>query len=190
MANRVTVVKDNVSQVFKSLEELLGNQVLIGVPEANADRKDDEGGPANNAVIGYTMEFGSPEHNIPARPHLVPGVQKAEKPAVEQLKKAAAAALDGDPKKADQFLTAAGIIGANEVRGMINSNIPPPLSPETVRRRKYARGTKSRRESEEVYLDLINKGVTPEAAQSETGIVSLVNTAQYRNAITSVVRKK
>ena len=188
MANRVSITKDNVSKVFKSLAALTGKQVLIGIPDDHGDRKD--GDAANNALIGYTMENGSAAQNIPARPHLVPGVQKAEKAAVAQLRKAADAALVGDTRKADQFLEAAGIIGANEVRGMINSNIPPELSPETIRRRKYARGTRSRRESEDVYLDLVSKGVDPAAAQGETGIVSLVNTGAYRNSITSVVRKK
>jgi hypothetical protein len=186
---RVAITKDNVSKVVKGITELVGKRVLVGVPEDAAARKGDDD-HVNNATIGYAMEFGQPEHNVPARPHLIPGVQKAEKPAVAQLRKAADATLNGDSAKADQFLNAAGIIGANEVRGMINSNIPPALSPETIRRRKYTRGTKSRRESEDVYLDLVSKGVTPEAAQGETGIISLVNTAQYRNAITSVVRKK
>jgi hypothetical protein len=185
---RVSIIKDDVSKVVKSITELVGKQVLIGIPEEKTDRQSDE--HVNNATIGYVMEHGSPEHNIPARPHLIPGVQKAEKPAVAQLRKAADASLSGDSKKADQFLGAAGIIGANEVRGMINSNIPPPLSPATIRNRHHARGTKSMRESEDVYLDLVSKGVDPEAAQSETGIVSLVNTGQYRNSITSVVRKK
>ena len=188
MASRVSVVKDNVKQVFASINELVGKQVLVGIPDTGAERKDGEG--ANNAVIGYTMEFGSPAQNIPARAHLIPGVQKAEPQALRQMRAAASATMDGDSKKADQFLNVAGMLASNEVRGMINSNIAPALSPETIRRRKYARGTKSRRESEDVYLDLVDKGVTPEAAQGETGIISLVNTAQYRNAITSVVRKK
>jgi hypothetical protein len=54
--------------------------------------------------------------------------------------------------------------------------------------RKYARGTKSRRESEEAYLGLIAKGMDPGAAQADAGIVSLINTGQLRNSITSVVR--
>ena len=46
------------------------------------------------------------------------------------------------------------------------------------------------RESEQVYLDLVSKGVHPEFAQAETGIIALVNTGEYRNSITYVVRKK
>lgn len=185
---RVTVVKDTTKKVFTSLAELIGKQVLVGIPESKAERKDDAG--ANNALIGYVMEFGSPAQNIPARPHLIPGVEKAEKAALVQLRHAASSALDGESKKADQYLNAAGIVAANEVRGEINSNIPPPLSPKTIRARRRARGTKSMRESEQVYLELVAQGVDPGPAQSETGIVALVNTGQYRNAITYVVEKK
>jgi hypothetical protein len=188
MANRVSVVKDNVKQVFASINELVGKQVLVGIPDTGAERKDDEG--ANNAVIGYTMEFGSPSQNIPARAHLIPGVQKAEPQALRQMRAAASATMDGDSKKADQFLNAAGMIASNEVRGMINDNIPPALSPNTIRNRHRQRGTKSMRESEQVYLNLVSKGVTPEAAQGETGIIALLNTGEYRNSITYVVRKK
>jgi hypothetical protein len=188
MPPRVSITKDNVSKVFAGITELVGQQVLIGIPEDKNKREGDE--PANNAQIGAIHEGGSPLQNIPARPWLIPGVKKAEKPALGQLRKAADAALVGDTAEAARRLAAAGIIGANEARGMINSNIPPPLSPETVRRRHYARGTKSMRESEQVYLDLVSKGVNPGAAQEETGIVSLINTAQLRNSITSVVRKK
>ena len=192
MANRVSVVKDNVKQVFASINELVGKQVLVGIPADHAERKDDEG--ANNALIGYTMEFGSPAQNIPARAHLIPGVQKAEPQALRQMRAAASATMDGDSKKADQFLTGAGIIASNEVRGMVNSNIQPPLSPKTIanrwRQRNGVRGIKSRRESEQVYLGLVDKGVTPAAAQAETGIISLINTKEYRDSITFVVRKK
>jgi hypothetical protein len=184
----VTITQDNVSKVFKSMAELTGKQVLIGIPDTGQNNRDE--GPVNNATIGYTMEFGSPAQNIPARAHLIPGVQAAEKPALFQLRKAADAALVGDGALADRFMNYAGILAANEVKHQINSNIPPPLAPGTIRGRKYARGTASRRESEQVYLELINKGVDPRAAQDETGIIALVNTGQYRNAITYVVRKR
>lgn len=186
MAKGVTVVKDNVSKVFKSITDLVGKQVLVGIPESK-DRRDD--GPIGNAAIGYTMEFGSPANNVPARPFLIPGVEKVERSTLNQLKQAAEAALNGDAEVSDQKLNAAGIIASNSVRTEISSNIPPPLAPGTIRGRRHARGTKSRRESEDVYLNLISQGVDASAAQMETGIVSLVNTGQLRASITYVIVK-
>lgn len=184
---RVEVVLDNVSAAFDNIATLIGKQVLIGIPETNAGR---QGETINNATLGYIHEFGSPAANIPARPFLIPGVEKAREPALRQLRKAVKAALDGDHKKSDQALNGAGIIGANEVRGEINNGNFVPLKPSTVAGRARSRGAKTRRENEQVYLDLISKGVNPGAAQTETDIRPLINTGQLRNSITYVIVKK
>jgi hypothetical protein len=104
------------------------------------------------------------------------------------LKLAVKASLDGNPQKVDLNLNSAGIIGANEVRAKINSNIPPPLSPATIRNRMRQRGAKTMRESEKQYFELLKLGLTPEQAQGDAGIVSLINTGQLRNSITYVIR--
>lgn len=182
----VTIVKDDVAKVFKSIQNLVGRQVLVGIPDNGQNNRDE--GPVNNATIGYVMEFGSPLNNVPPRAFLIPGVEKAKNPALRQLRQAADAALNGDTAGMEQGLSRAGIIASNEVKLTINSNIPPPLKPSTIRNRHRARGTKMR-ESEQVYLDLVSKGVEPGAAQGEVGIVALVNTGSLRNAITFVVRK-
>jgi hypothetical protein len=187
MAKRVEIKLDNVGKVFKDIEKLVGQRVLIGIPEAKAPRGDEE---INNATIGYIQEFGSPKANIPARPFLIPGVRKAEKSALAQLRKAADATLAGDPQKADQYLNGAGIIAANEVRAMINSNIPPPLSPSTIAGRAAQRKTKSMRKSEKEYFRLLDTGMSPGAAQNTAGIVSLVNTGALRSSVTYVLKKK
>ncbi len=188
MAKRVTITMDNVSKVFASLQSLVGKQVLVGIPESKTDRQD--GGEVNNAQLAYIHEFGSPAANIPARAFLIPGVQKAEKPALYQLRKAAHAALDGDPGKSDQALNAAGVVASNSARNEISTGDFVPLSPSTIRNRRYGRQTASMRESEQVYLRLVSKGVDPGAAQAEVGIRPLINTGQLRNAITYVVRKQ
>lgn len=182
----VTVVKDNVAKVFKDIEALVGKQVLVGIPDSGQNQRDE--GPVNNATIAYVMEFGSPLHNVPARAFLIPGVEAVRTPALRQLRQAADAALKGDTAGMLAALDRAGTIASNEVKHRINSNIPPPLKPETIRNRYRGRDVKKRRESEDVYLDLVSKGVDPGAAQSEVSIVALVNTGQMRNAITYVVR--
>jgi hypothetical protein len=185
---RVEITKDNFFKVFEALTSLTGKSVLVGIPEDENKREDD--GAINNAALGYIHEFGSPEANIPARPFLIPGVKNAEPDTARELRKAAEEALNGDMKLADRALNRAGILAVNEVKRVIQSNIPPPLQPETVARRHKSRGTKSMRDSEKVYLDLVAKGTDPEAAQTEAGIVSLINTGQLRNSITYVIRGK
>ena len=193
---RVTITKDSVSAVVGALNWLTGKQVLIGIPEANTERNGDEPeGPITNAALGYIHEHGSPASNIPARPFLVPGVEKAEEAALVPLKAAAEATLATNRKKAERLLNQAGVIGMNSARTEINSNIPPPLSPKTIRSRKYARGTKSMRQAEKRYLELLSSGaqaagMSLSEIQDAAGIVSLVNTGQLRNSITYVVRSK
>lgn len=190
-AKRLEIVKDETLAVFQAIEELVGKEVLIGIPESKNSRQAVDGeAPINNAALGYLHEFGSPAQNIPARAFLIPGVQKAEKPALYQLRKAADATLDGQPKKADQYLNAAGVVGSNSARNEISTANFAPLSPATIRNRHRQRGTKSMRESEQVYLMLVSKGVDPGAAQTETDIRPLINTGQLRNSITYVVRKR
>jgi hypothetical protein len=184
---RLTVKQDNVKKVFQSIRDLVGQQVLIGIPDDNAGRKD--GDPANNALIGYVMEFGSPAQNIPARAFLIPGVEKAETPALYQLRQAAKAALDGDKQKMEQKLNAAGIVGANSARYEINNGDFAPLSPQTILNRNRARGTKSHRKNELQYLALYSSGMSAIDAESIAGIKPLINTAQLRNSITYVLRK-
>jgi hypothetical protein len=191
MASRVTITKDKVNSVVGAITKLVGKQVLVGIPESTATRQGDATNThPTNAMIGYVMETGSPARNVPARPWLVPGTHEAQREWMPHMRGAATAALDGNPQKSDGELTAAGIVTESAVKRKIGSNIPPPLKPSTIRSRKYARQTQSRRPNEERYLEQVRSGVDPATAQSAAGIVSLVNTGQLRNAVTSVVRTK
>lgn len=191
MADQVIITKDKVNSVIGSITQLVGKEVLVGIPESNANRQDDgSSGHPTNAMIGYVMETGSPARNVPARPWLVPGTRESQRDWMPHLRGAASAALDGQPQRSDQELASAGVVAESGVKRKINSNIPPPLSPATIRGRKYARQTQSRRANEQQYLDQVASGVDPGTAQTAAGIVALVNTGQLRNAVTSVVRKK
>ncbi|HDR8973766.1 hypothetical protein [Burkholderia vietnamiensis] len=153
---------DRLDEVLKSISGLVQKEVLVGVPDSTAGRKDD-GEPLSNAEIGYILEHGSPSNNIPERPHLVPGVQDARPKFEPQLQKGVEAALDGDLEKVNRSLNRAGLAAQNSVRAKINSNIPPKLADSTLAARR-------------------RRGVTREN--------TLVDTGQYRNAITYVIRKK
>jgi hypothetical protein len=185
---RLVVIKDDVPAVVAAINELVGKEVLIGIPDKTTDRQQEEGQAITNATLGYIHETGSPEANIPARPFLIPGVEQAEEPALERLKKAAQVSLRGDTKSADKYLNDAGIIASNSVKKVFWSNNWEPLKPSTVANRHRQRGTKMR-EAERHYLELIGEGMSPADAQATAGIQPLVDTAQLRNAITYIVRK-
>ncbi|KVN79374.1 hypothetical protein [Burkholderia ubonensis] len=153
---------DRLDEILKSISGLVQKEVLVGVPDSTAGRKD-QGEPLSNAEIGYILENGSPANNIPARRHLVPGVQDARPKFEPQLQKGVEAALDGDLEKVDRSLNRAGLVAQNSVRAKVNSNIQPKLADSTLAARR-------------------RRGVMREN--------TLVDTAQYRNSITYVVRKK
>lgn len=151
---------DRLDGVLASINELVKKQVLVGVPDSAPDRKE---GPLSNAQIGYILEHGSPANNLPPRPHLLPGVQDARPKVEPELQAGVTAALDGDAQMVDTRLNRAGIVAASSVKAKINSNVQPALSERTLADRR-------------------RRGVTREN--------TLVDTAQYRNSITHVVRKK
>ncbi|KVC71445.1 hypothetical protein WI73_11545 [Burkholderia ubonensis] len=153
---------DRLDEILKSISGLVQKEVLVGVPDSTAGRKD-QGEPLSNAEIGYILENGSPANNIPARPHLVPGVQDARLKFEPHLQKGVEAALDGDLEKVDRSLNRAGLVGQNSVRAKINSNIQPKLADSTLAARR-------------------RRGVTREN--------TLVFSGQYRNSVIYVVRKK
>lgn len=187
---RVSVTSDIVNRVTESIKKLTGFQVLVGIPEANGARDNDEdSGPVTNAALGYIHEFGAPASNIPARPWLIPGVRKSARDYIPQLRGAAAAALDGKPDIVERSLRMAGILAAQGAKHEMATGNFVPLKPETVRARQYSRGTQSKRKSEIQYLNLIRQGVSPSTAQLATGIRPLINTRQLFNSVTYVVTK-
>jgi len=155
----VKITKDNTKNLLANIEALASKRVYVGVPGEKANRS----GPINNAQIGYISENGSPVNNIPARPHLVPGVRDAL-PAIEKVLKVSAKAAMKLPDAAEARLERAGIIAALSVRKKIVSQEGfQELSPGTLkaRKRKGFKGTKA-----------------------------LIESGQYMNAITFVVRPK
>lgn len=157
----VKITKDQVSATLKAIHMLVQQDVMVGVPMSNDDRPD--GAPITNAEIGYIQEFGAPAANIPARAHLVPGVEGAEKKIGVQLKKGAKAACEGDRNGVMDALEAAGFVGEMAVKAKITNVIPPPLASSTLAARRR---------------------------RGRTGETPLLDTAEYRNSITHVIRKK
>jgi len=161
----VAVTKDRTAAVKAALKALVQDRVLVGIASEHAFRDPDDEDPTphlNNAEIGYLNEFGAPDANIPARPHLVPGTQSAL-PKVEKIyREAAPKALDGDVGAIRAAHGKVGFAVTSAVKGLITDGIDPPLADRTIKQRKR-RG---------------RDGETP-----------LLDTGQYRRNIDFVIRK-
>jgi phage gpG-like protein len=156
----VTILKDNTAAVLRTVQEMAGKRVLIGIPAEKAARKGDA---ITNASLGYIHENGSPARNIPARPFLKPGVEQAASKCAEVLGKFAKTAFN-NPSDIDKGLNAAGLIAQASVKKRIVSGEGfAPLKAGTIaaRKRVGAKGTKP-----------------------------LIRTGQLLNSITYVVREK
>lgn len=177
MTAKMTV--DKLAQVLKTISDLATKEVLVGVPEANDERQDEQ--PINNAAIGYIMETGSPVNNIPARPHLVPGIQDVQEEIATKLQQGAVAALSGQQSGVLRALNAAGMIGQRGVRAKITEGMFVPLAESTLRARAN-RGRKG------AARELASRAAGN--APDNTNAKPLIDTGQYRQSITYVVRDK
>ena len=160
MRSGLTVRVDNVQSILDALKALTKKDVLVGIPEAEDAR---DNGDFGNAAIGYINENGSPAQNIPARPHLKPGVTSVQDQTLMHLKAAAQKAMEGDEAGALTSLDRAGTVAANGVKRYMTITGFTPLADATVAARQR---------------------------RGRTGIKPLIDTGEYRRAITHVVRDK
>lgn len=156
MQSGMQMITDALPDLLRRLASVAQRDVLVGVPAGEA--RDD--GPSN-AEIGYQNEFGSPANNIPARPHLLPGVAAVQDKVAAKLTQAADAAASGRVSDAGRRLHAAGLLAQNSVRRTLTTTAYRPLSERTLAERR---------------------------ARGRTGTKPLIDTGQYRRSITYVVR--
>ncbi|WP_339053360.1 hypothetical protein [Arsenophonus endosymbiont of Crataerina pallida] len=178
MKSGVTLRIDNTGKLFDALVQLGKKEVLVGIPAEKGEREDI---PFSNAAIGYLNEFGSPAKNIPARPHLIPGIRSVETKTTAELKSAAKAILDDQPDKAEQALNRAGQIAVQGVQAVITQSKFVPLADSTLaaRARRGRKGAAKELENRKTGLPPDNTNARP-----------LIDTGIYRRSITYVVRKK
>ncbi|WP_431022039.1 Bacteriophage protein [Erwinia rhapontici] len=178
MRSGVTITGDNAQAIIDALKSLTRKDVLVGIPAEDSDRDD---APFGNAGIGYINENGSPAQNIPARPHLVPGVRSVQEKTMPQLRAAAQAALSGNAAAAEMALNRAGTLAADGVRRYMTITGFIPLADSTLAGR-------ARRGRKGAARELASRaaGNAPDNANARP----LIDTSQYRRAITSVVREK
>ena len=180
------------TDIQKDLELLTKLEVLVGFPEETTDRDPAEDGKKEdltNAALGYIHDNGAPEANIPQREFMVPGIQAAREKITDKLGQTMKAVLRGGGEaKIEQGFTQVGLIAANSIKRTINEGIPPPLSDRTLRARMKA-GRKNgggARKGAAQELDRRWDGQAPSLEYAKP----LVDTAQMRNAVTFVIRKK
>lgn len=138
------LVKNRVPELLRALKAMSGRRVLVGIPSDSPDNDRDDA-PITNAEIGLINEFGSPEANIPARPHLIPGVQAAWPDAQRRLAKGAEQVLKLRPNAegtVTNALEGAGMLARDAVVQEINDVLSPKLAPSTLadRRRRGFQG--------------------------------------------------
>lgn len=155
MKSGAVVIFDNVKKVADSMTALVQNTVLVGIPQEKAPRK---GEPITNAQLGYILEKGAPEANIPARPHLVPGVKDSQGEWLPRLHDATKASFEGRESGVINNLKAAGLIAVNAVRMKIQSNIPPPNKPATIARKGSATTLIDTRQYLKAFTYVLRKG--------------------------------
>lgn len=165
MPVKVEVKRDRSKQVKAAIMALGKDRILIGIPSEKAFRTPEPGEThtLNNAEIGYLQENGAPEINLPARPHLVPGVKRVQDKIADEYRAAIKTiTLSTDPKaKVVAIETKIGFMATNSVKSLIAGGLSPALSERTLAERK-------------------RRGVTRTNPLQDTG--------QYRNNIDFVIR--
>jgi hypothetical protein len=181
MKSGLKIRVDKANDILEALKVIGNRDVLVGVPAENSARDDV---PFGNAGIGYINEFGSPAQNIPARPHLRPGIRSVDDKIVERLKAAAEAVFDGKQDKADKELDKAGQIAVRGVQNFITTHDFEPLADRTV----YARGYRKENARKGARTELANRqaGQAPGIALARP----LVDLGIYKRSITHIVRNK
>lgn len=160
MTSKLTVKNGPLDPFARAVLRELRKRVAIGIPGDSMHAAEKGEAPISNAVLGYLFEHGQPEKNLPARAHLVPGVESIREQAAERLLKAAKAAFMGDLDAPEKALHAIGLMGVAAVQQQITDGAFAPLAERTVKAR-------------------IRRG--------RTGIKPLIDTGAYRRSFTYTV---
>jgi hypothetical protein len=169
----VKVIGGGMPLLVKAVLAMSRDRVAVGIPADSPPRS--EPGAPPNAVVGYVMENGAPELNIPARPFLAPGIRDAQSAVVETLRQAGVqalkdvASLRGTAQgggAVEQGLHRAGVIAKEAVKARVEGGGFAPLAERTLAARR-ARGVSSAKpllDTEQMY-DAIDYRVEPKGGR-------------------------
>ncbi|MCJ2055648.1 hypothetical protein MKL09_03660 [Methylobacterium sp. J-048] len=163
ITSKLTIKPGKLDPFARAVMRELEKRVLIGIPGDSMHPAEKGEAPINNAVLGYLFENGQPEHNLPARPHLVPGVESIREQVAERLKVAAAKAFLGDLDAPEKALHTIGLLGVSAVQQQITDGAFAPLAERTIKARIY---------------------------RGRTGTKPLIDTGAYRRSFTYVVTSR
>lgn len=130
---RLTVTKDRVAQIISQMRALADSHVLVGFPGETSARGD----AVTNPSLAYIHEFGSPAHNVPARPFLVPGAESITPMAAKIFEKGIKSAIEGKSGALTTALRQVGVVAQDAVQHKIETGPFAPLSPVTIARKGH-----------------------------------------------------
>jgi len=168
-------------EIQRRLQQLAELDILVGVPGEETERDEDDASGLTNAALAYIHDNGAPEQNIPQREFMRPGIESVKPEVQRRLVKMARSVVLGGVDKMAQQATAIGLRAKLAIQNAINDGVPPPLADATLR----ARARKGRKGAQEE-LKSRSEGNPAGMALAKP----LVDTAQMRNSINYVLRKK
>ena len=129
--NVITKV-DLLKNISKTLNDLKKIDVLVGIPQKESSRPDDE---KTNAELLYFHTHGSPLQKIPARPVLEPAIEYNKEEISRYLGEAIKNGLDGNIDNANNALNKAGLKAQKSAQEWFTNpaNKWAPNSPLTIR---------------------------------------------------------
>lgn len=178
-------ISDNSSKLAAAMRDLTDQDVFIGIPEDKAARKAAGDTGITNAYLGYIHEHGVPEHNLPARPHLIPGIQDIQADATAILKAAAKDALEDKEGAVATALNKIGILGQNAVRARFVDNDWPPLADKTMNYQPLKKG-----EDGKTLTNKKGEVLRKKSRRERERVNPLIDTSQLRKSYTYVIRKR
>lgn len=192
MKGSSTLKKDIVKQVMDGIKQATKKEVLIGIPATEAERESDADGAVNNAMLGYTHEYGDPLRRIPARPWLRPSIDSIRPSATAQLKSGLEQALagKGHPEAAERALNVVGMMGVAAAKNRIRNKIAPGLAEATLEARLARKQGSGIRINKGAKAELALRALDPSVGRSMEFTTPLIDTGEMIRAINYVVRDK
>lgn len=179
--SNLKVTGKGLAQIDASIRLLATVEVLVGVPEATTNNREDDGTGLTNAALAYIHDTGMPEQNIPARSFMRPALEENAEVIERSLVGIARRVLHGNPGAVEQGYQILGLKISSAIRNKIDDGVPPPLADRTLR----ARARKGRKGAQ-AELDRRAQGEVPGTDLAKP----LVDTGEMRKSITYAIRLK
>ena len=167
-------------QLARNLAKAVKTEVLVGIPRSTAARA---GETITNADIAYIQEHGSPSHNIPPRPFMEPGIQRALDNVRLIMGDGAGAVAEGVSLR--PYAEKVGMICQSSIRAVFTDNDWKPLSPRTIMAR--ARRTVKKRKGYEDKSERQQQTMLAKELERRAGDRPLIDTGALRQSITYIV---